>query len=284
MRSRGLVVAIAVVLAVLAAAGVIVYTNNLRDDITTDETTAVIVANQDIGSGTILDPLIDQGVFGTIRVPNDALVEGAVVDLAQLEGQTTSAPIYTNEQIPLSRLATGQANILNISEGHIGLGLELNGPQTVNGYINTGDQIVVYATFPENTAITKESLKFLLSEQQIQKFFEALQGGDLATLATSDILIAQFDFTMTLMPSVKVLAIQNPTVDETSGRRSGGGATLVLDMLPEDAQMLVFAQGQADLYLGLLPPLKEGDPDTVGHVQPGIIGIPIERLLGVTKA
>jgi Flp pilus assembly protein CpaB len=279
MRSRGLVVAIAVVLAVLAAAGVIVYTNNLRDDITTDETTAVIVANQDIGPGTILDPLIDQGVFGTIRVPNDALVDEAVQDLAQLEGQTTSAPIYANEQIPLSRLA-GLGDVLGISEGHIGLGLELNGPQTVNGYINTGDQVVVYATFPKGTAITRDSLKVLLSPAEIENFFEAIQGGDIATLADSKILIAQFDFTMTLMPSVKVLAIQNPTVDETSGRRSGGGATLVLDMLPEDSQMLVFAQGQADLYLGLLPPLEDGVPDEAGYVQPGLIGIPIEKLIG----
>jgi hypothetical protein len=48
--------------------------------------------------------------------------------------------------------------------------------------------------------------------------------------------------------------------------------------------MLVFAQGQAELYLGLLPPLEGGEPDEAGHVQPGVIGIPIERLLGVTKA
>jgi Flp pilus assembly protein CpaB len=278
------VVAIAVVLAVLAAAGVIVYTNNLREDVTQDETTAVIVASQDIGSGTILDPLIDQGVFGTIRVPNAALVDGAVVDLSQLEGQTTSAPIYQNEQIPLSRLATGTANILNITPGNVGLGLELDGPQTVNGYINTGDQVVVYATFPEGTAITRETLKVLLSPQEIENFFEAVQGGDIATLADSNILIAQFDFTMSLIRSVKVLAIQNPTVDQQSGRRAGGGATLVLDMLPEDAEMLVFAQGQADLHLALLPPLEDGEPDEEGHVQEGVIGIPIERLLGKTSS
>ena len=39
MRSRGLVVAIAVVLAVLAAVGVIVYTSNVRESAINENTT-----------------------------------------------------------------------------------------------------------------------------------------------------------------------------------------------------------------------------------------------------
>ena len=83
MRSRGLVVAIAVVLAVLAAVGVIVYTNSVKNG-TGADTTAVIVSSQDIPANTPLNPLIDQGVFGTVNVPNDTLVSGAVTDENEL--------------------------------------------------------------------------------------------------------------------------------------------------------------------------------------------------------
>ena len=48
MRSRGLVVAIAVVLAVLAAVGVIVYTSSVRDKAVDEHTTTVLASTQDI--------------------------------------------------------------------------------------------------------------------------------------------------------------------------------------------------------------------------------------------
>ena len=125
MRSRGLVVAIAVVLAVLAAVGVIVYTNSVTNG-TGADTTAVIVSNQDIPANTPLNPLIDSGSFGTVNVPNDAVVAGAVINENELRDQTTSSTIYKNEQIPTSRLATGTGNTLGITPGHVGLGIQVD--------------------------------------------------------------------------------------------------------------------------------------------------------------
>ena len=46
MKSRGLVVAIAVVLAVLAAVGVIVYTSSVRENAITEGTTTVLVSRR----------------------------------------------------------------------------------------------------------------------------------------------------------------------------------------------------------------------------------------------
>ena len=104
MKSRGLVVAIAVVLAVLAAVGVIVYTSGVRENAITEGTTTVLVSTQDIQANTPLDPLISQGVFQTIQAPNDGVVPDAITDVSQLQGQTATAPIYQNEQIPLARV------------------------------------------------------------------------------------------------------------------------------------------------------------------------------------
>jgi Flp pilus assembly protein CpaB len=274
VRSRGLVVAIAVVLALLAAVGVIVYTNQVRNNATSEGTTAVIVSTQDIPTGTKLDPLIQQGVFATVNVPNDALVNGAITEQSQLEGQTTAQPIYANEQIPPSRLATGQGNSLGIDQGHLGLGLSVDGASAVNGAVNVGDHIAIYATFPKGTPVTKSDLKQLLTPAQISKLFGA--GGLTPGFAQSPVFLMPYDFTIALVPSVKVLSVQNPQVDTTSGRAQSGSSTFILDLLPTDAQNLVFATTKATLYLGLLPPSNDN-----GYKVGGTIGVPIGSVTGV---
>jgi Flp pilus assembly protein CpaB len=283
MRSRGLVVAIAVVLAVLAAVGVIVYTNSVKNG-GNQETTAVIVSNQDIPPNTALDPLLDGGAFQTVNVPNDTLVEGAVTDESELRGQTTASQIFANEQIPTSRLATGRGNALGISEGHVGLGIQVDGPNGVNGNIQNNDQVAVYVTFPSGTVVTRKSLKQLLTPAQIQKFTEALQQGNASTLAASGVFTIQADFTVTLINSVKVLSVSNPPVDSSTGKPTSGTSALVLDLLPEDAQALVNANNDANqIWLGLLPPNKDGSPST-GYKEPAAVGVPYTRVVGVGGA
>ena len=49
------------------------------------------------------------------------------------------------------------------------------------------------------------------------------------------------DFTVTLVPTVRVLRIQNPEVDTETGRSDSSRIQITLDLLPQDAQNLVFA-------------------------------------------
>ena len=81
------------------------------------------------------------------------------------------------------------------------------------------------------------------------------------------------DFTVTLVPTVRVLRIQNPEVDTETGRSDSSRIQITLDLLPQDAQNLVFAQENARIWLGLLPPDEEG-------TQPPASTVPIELLLG----
>ena len=137
---------------------------------------------------------------------------------------------------------------------------------------------MVYATYPRGTVVTRASLKQMLSPQQIQKFLQAMTGGSGAPTQQQLVISLQSDVTVTLVPTVKVLTIQNPAVDETTGRSQGGASTLILDLTPTDAQNLVFANDQAALYMGLLPP-KNADS---GYNTPGTIGIPIDTVTGAS--
>jgi Flp pilus assembly protein CpaB len=279
MKSRGLVVAIAVVLAVLAAVGVIVYTSGVRENAITEGTTAVLVSTQDIQANTPLDPLISQGVFQTIQAPNDGVVPDAVTDVSQLQGQTATAPIYQNEQIPTARISGGPSNILGIDEGNIGVGLQVDGQAAVNGYVQQGDNITIYATFPRGTLVTKQTLRVLLTPAQLSKTIsQALSGTSASGAASANVFQMATDFTVALVPAVEVLSVQNPPVDTTSGRAANGSSMYVLNMVPDDAQELIFATEHATIYIGLLPPGNEA-----GYAEPGIVGVPLGRVIGVDK-
>lgn len=263
MRSRGLVVAIAVVLAVAAAAAVVLYTQGVKEDARQGgELTKVIVASQEIPANQRLDSLIDQGVFTEIEVPQDALVNGAVTDITQLEGLTTITPILANEQISSSRLSNAEdrLNLVGVSSGHIAVAVELEAPQGGAGNIQPGDSISVFATY-QNVQIITGDLRQLVNNQ-----------GTLPTTAGQKRDVP--DFTVTLIPTVRVLRIENPTVDSETGEQSDSDRIrITLDLLPQDAQNLVFAQENGLVWLGLLPPDEEG-------TQPDASTVPLELLIG----
>ena len=259
MRSRGLVVAIAIVLAVAAAAAVILYTQGVKEDaVRGGDLTPVIVSTVEIPANQQLDPLIDEGIFSEIRVPADALVGGAVKDIEELRGETTTTPILANEQISTSRLSSAEQrpNLVGVSEGHVGLAVELDAPQGGIGNIQPGDQVQVFATY-QGVKVIKGDIRRLINSA----------GG------TAPPQVDLPDFTLTLIPTVRVLRIQNPSVDTETGRSDSSRIQVTLDLLPQDAQNLVFAQEKARIWLGLLPPGEAG-------TQPRASLVPIEILLG----
>jgi Flp pilus assembly protein CpaB len=263
MRSRGLVVAIAVVLAVAAAAAVILYTQGVKEDARQGGgLTPVIVASQDIRANEPLDPLLSQEVFKQILVPRDALVSGAVTDLEELKGQSTTSAILANEQIPETRLSSGELPVggnLGISNGHIGVSVELDAPQGGAGNVQVGDNISIFATY-QNVQVVAGNLRQLATQPTVSS-----GAGTKRDLP---------DFTVTLVPTVRVLRIQNPPVDPDTGQQSDNQRILVtLDLDPQDAQNLVFAQENGLVWLGLLPPNEEGS-------QPKASVIPLGLLIG----
>jgi Flp pilus assembly protein CpaB len=276
MRSRGLVVAIAIVLAVVAAAAVILYTNQVRETAIADEATAVVVASEDIPAGTRLDPLLERDVFETINVPNDALVDGAITQLGALAGQTTNSPILAREQIPGSRLASGSGAVsqAGVTPDHVGVALSLEGPRGGAGAIRLGDSVAVYVTFNKDTVVLRSTLDRILAPQQLARFIAAQQG---APSANAPAIRLGADFTATVVASTRVIQIAVPTTTDANGQQTTteGTITVMLDLLPEDAQSVVFANERASVWLGLLPPQNED-----GYGINAVFGPTEDQLLG----
>ena len=263
MRSRGLVVALALLLAIGATAAVFLYVNGVREDAKTGgDLVQVVVSTQDIAANTQLDPLLDAGAFTTVGVPTDTVVKDAVTDQSQLQGLTTTFPILANEQIPLTRVSSGETitgGSLGITPGHVAETFQVDSPEGVGGNVVRGDNVVVYATF-SGVKVFKSFKEFINDATNTSNAAPAQAQATLPAL------------TVTLVPTVRVLDVVNPVVD-TDGKRSDGQVTVTLDLLPEDASNMAYAAEQGSLRLGLLPPGEEG-------VQLPASTVPLDKVLG----
>ncbi|MBI3649054.1 MAG: Flp pilus assembly protein CpaB [Actinobacteria bacterium] len=272
MRSRGLVVALALLLAIGATAAVFLYVNGVKDNaINSGEITEVVVATQPIPANTQLNPLIDQGVFVMTKIPTSAVVQDAVTNITDLRDRTAIAPILTNEQIPTERLSGGQqptGGILGICAQCVALTVRVDGPPGVGGAIQRGDNVTLYASF--------DGVKGFSS---VRDLINQINGKGPASQQTQQTGTAQFPpFTMTLEPTIKVLKVENPTVSSsTSDTTSQGSVTVTLDVPKSDAEFVVFAAQKGQLYFGLLPPDQQG-------IQVPAQSISLDRLLGKNQS
>jgi Flp pilus assembly protein CpaB len=259
MKSRGLVVVLALLLAVGAAAAMLLYANGVKKNAESGgATTGVVVSNQDIQANTQLDPLISAGDFKTIQVPKDAVVSSAVTDVNQLNGQTTTAPIFANEQIPSERLSSNgqsQLNQLGLTKGDVGLSVRVDGPQGVGGNIQPGDNVVIYDS--------ASGLKFFRNLQ-------SLINPKPAAATSSQVSLPAL--TVVLIPQARVVKVENPTPD-AQGRTSQGSVTLTLDLTQQEAALLVYGEENGSLYFGLL------SPGTTGEQLPATF-LPSQAILG----
>jgi Flp pilus assembly protein CpaB len=273
MRSRGLVVALALLLAIGATAAVFLYVNGVKENaVSNGDLETVVVSTQNIAANADLSALRAQGVFETKQIPADTKLESAVTDPSQLENKTATSPILANEQIPLERLSGSDGfagGRLNICDACVALTVRVDGPPGVGGEIQRGDNVTLYATF--SGLATFESAKELVSA--VQTGASASGGGQ------GNQVTGLPPFTMTLMPTVQVLKVENPstpastTETQQTDTTSEGNVTLTLDVPRDQAEFVIFGSEQASLYFGLLPPGQEG-------LQLPAQAVSIDRIIG----
>ena len=225
MRSRGLIIAIAFVLAGIATMVVYLYLLGVQRESTGGQMVSVVVSEQDVPAGTDLDELISNGAITTRSGPRSALVRGAVTQLEGLKNRETSAAIAAGEQITTTRLRGSEqlpGGSLGIPTGYQALTLPLEGPRLAGGLVQRSDHVTIYGTFT-NIAST--------------------QGSSPAS-------------TVTLVADVQVLKTASSAPQEGGAGSSPYWVTLALK--PKDAQKVVFAQEQGSIWMSLLPPDEKG--------------------------
>jgi Flp pilus assembly protein CpaB len=228
MKSRSLVVAGALILALLATAGVFLYVSNVKEEAETGGAlTTVLVSTTDIPAGTDLDSLADQGAFTPEQFPSDSVVQGAVTSVGQLRGRAAAVPILAGEQIALSRLSGTQeklpGGVFGLQEGYEAVAVRLTAEQMLGENLQTGDHVTFFAHFTE------------------------LGGSG-----------ALDDQTAVVVPDARVLDVTTPVADAdattTESDEVIAEQLVTLELTQEQGQQLVFAQNSGEVWLGLIRP------------------------------
>ena len=244
MRSRGYAVFLALLLALVATAGVYLYVQSVKDQETGAGTTIdVVVSTQDIGPGTQLDPLIAQNIFTLKSFPSDALVRGAVVRIQDLQGRITANTILAGEQISTSRLQGGQAKggALGIRDGFESITVPLAAPQAGGGFVQPGDHITIYAQFSD--------FKVALLPRNLFNFLRGSAEAPAKSLG---------DVVVTVVPDARVLNIFGST-STTGPAGTAAELQVTLELTPLDAQRVISAHSTGDVWISLLPPNQTGE-------------------------
>jgi pilus assembly protein CpaB len=243
MKGRGLVVALALILATLATAGVFLYSRGVQEQANKVGTVVpVVVSKVDIPARTDMNSLIEDDQFRIIQVPETAKVDGAITSVDQLADKNNAVAILAGEQIPEARITGNVAGgALSIPEGMEAITVSLDAPRGVAGAINVGDQVTIYATFRGDRASGKDTM------------------------------------TAVLVPTAQLLAVYRPIASSTfgegdsqaQGEQLPGTVTVTVALSPEDAQHFVFSMESGTVWFGLLPPRAEGQslkPVTLAQV------------------
>jgi pilus assembly protein CpaB len=239
MRSRGLVVVLALILATLATVGVFLYSQGVKEDARSGgDLVTVVVSKVDIPANTDLNALIRDGRFTTRDFPREALVNDPVRQLSQLQGRRNSVTIFAGEQIPVGRIqsaVTGGA--LAIPEGHQAMTVDLSPDRAISGLLAGGDNVVIYATFAD-----VEIRPLTPQAQNIEPR-------------------PAFDTTVVLAPEVEVLSVVRPSLTDVTGETTEditSSLQIILAFEPDEAQKFVFALEMGTVYLSLLRPNEDG--------------------------
>ena len=226
MERRRILVVAAALVAALGAVLVFMYVRG-ADTRAQDQfqTTDVLIAAQPIQAGETMDAAVQAGKIVKKAVVNNSLLPDHQSDTSALTGKVATTTIYPGEQIIASKFGTSAAPVstLQIPDDKIAISVNLTDPARVAGFVNPGSKVVI---FLNGTDIKKGT-----------------------------------PFTEVLLPQVTVIGVGSTTpVSTTTTDQSGAQTTeqlprtlLTLAVSQDDAQRILFSQGNGELAFGLLP-------------------------------
>lgn len=266
LRTRGLALILALVLAALATLALVSYLRGLEDRAYAGvETVEVFVAKEDIEEGTLAEDALARGAIQRTRVPRKVLAAGAIRNLAEIQGKLATVRIIAGEQLIAARFGAELASqgLLPIPDGMHAMTVQVNVPNGVGGFVLPGDRVSVIAKLdvPSGEAArisgsvdgravdlraeggTTSAARFLVQNVQVLAVNEDVQG--------------------------VVVPAQDGEEEDKESPQQQQALLLTLAVSPEDAERITFATLEGQLYFTLVD--KDADAaKTPGRTQTNI--------------
>ena len=256
MGRRTVAIIAAIVLALGAAALVWWYSGSVRTNVSEGEQTqAVLVAGEDIPTGTKGEVVVQKGLAAKTQVPKRLVAPGALTDERGLQGQILTTAVAKGQQIVSSQLGTPetQGAVYQIKQGMRAISVPIDRARAIGGEIKSGDRVDILATFEyEKINRAGANVTLLLAKAESEK---------IKTDTGFDPRTSQGDVTRITLQQVEVLSIDPLSATSTGGGGITGGAStntidepvITLMVTPGDAEILVLAQEIGKIWFALAP-------------------------------
>ncbi|MGB8649212.1 MAG: Flp pilus assembly protein CpaB [Mycobacteriales bacterium] len=224
MGRRTVLLVAAFLIAAVGTGLVFAYVSNVDNRALADQNPKkVLVVKKLVGQGTSVSDAEKSGAFELKEFAASSIAPGALSDLAPVREMVTLAPLFPGEQVLQAKFGSaGSSSILAIPTGKIAVSVQLGDPARVAGFVQPGAEVAVFVTL--NAALNGKTAQQL---------------------------------TNVLLPRASVIAVGPTTITKASGNDAANTealprAILTLALTQQEAQKLIFAEEQGQLYFGLL--------------------------------
>jgi pilus assembly protein CpaB len=253
MRSRIVILVVAIILGILAAALTGRYLSSLERGVAAeDEPIEVLVAQENLTRGAAADELIEAGLIVRESIPRRYVAEGAVSSASTIQGQVLAQDVSNGEQITQSRfMFPSQAGLAySIPEDYVAVAISNNAVKGVAGLVRPGDFVMAVVTLdpgPDGEPLSQ----IFIPRARVLAVGSAV-GAEPAptTTGTGGGLAGQ---------------------TETESQESRTPATITLALSPIDVERLVFAEEKGNVWLALLGSTETEVPATTGQTLQSVL-------------
>ena len=238
-RQRVIIVLISLVVAVVGTALIVSAATRQRDEaLAATHSVSVLVASERIQPGTT--GAAARALVQRANIPASALVPGVLTDLDSVVDLRAIAPIFPGQQIVNEQWSDSPVSDLRPPPGTLGLAVQLGDPQRVAGFVTPGSHVALFATLT------------VAGEREVR--------------------------TRLMLSPITVLGVGSSTLTTRTTQEAGSTSTeqvpsaiLTLALTPSQAERVVFATTQGELYLGLLGE-KVRTPPSAGVTSTSVFG------------
>ncbi|QSR31748.1 Flp pilus assembly protein CpaB [Nocardioides sp. S5] len=248
MARRSVLLLVAALIALAGTAMIVLYVQGIDARATKDqELVEVLVATETIDTGESVSAAQEAGKIEKSEVRLVDLVEGSLSSTSSISDLVAVGTIYPGEQLIAKKFGSlGDTQSLVVPDGKMAVSVELTDFERVAGFVNPGDEVAVFATPQDLTALLPDGKDRPLG-----------------------------DYTRILLTRVPVLGVGTTSVTSTTTKTEDGDQVaeqvartiLTLAVTQEEAELLIQADRNSDITFALLT--DESKVEDNAGIRPG---------------
>ena len=252
MKSRLLIITLAVLLAALGAVAVLAYAHQANERaIAGLKTTTVLSAKDKIPSRTSLASAERQRLVVSEKLPADSVPSGALRSTAGLTSFVFDAAVQPGEVLVrpmlVSAAASTSASVLNVPAGMDVVTIQMCDTEAVDGYLVPGSDVTVFVTLPKIQGV---SLQRSCSVSHAAQLPNSTQ----TAVVLQRVQVLSVTQGLASAASATSSAVSVVIADPAASTLSQGAEAVTFAVTAAEAARLIGACQTGLPYLALLPP------------------------------